>query len=119
MDDIATYSDALPDLPDVEQLPEVPSDPGSLQYPESDGFLTFPDNYFENFADYNQYYLDSRSERDALANIDYNNQSTALLQLEYIRTYEMIKIKTIVMGIFIFLIFVYTCKFFRRWIGGK
>lgn len=110
MDEIATYQDALPSYPDYET---------GLTYPESSGLLTFKDDYFNNFDDFNKYYIMSDAEHKALDSVDLSNSSVALIQMEYIRTYETIKIKETVTGIFVFIIFCMVCKFFRGWLGGR
>ena len=116
MDDIATYENAAPIIPTNQPLAPTLK-PTPVYYPDSDGFLAIPDD-ISTYDDFNNYYLSSDYEREYLQNIDNSNAGTALLQYEYLRTYELIKIKDGVFGIFGFIIFVYGCKFLRRLIGG-
>lgn len=114
--EIATYGDAVPIVPTNQPLAPT-LEPTPVYYPDSDGFLSLPDND-STYDEFNNYYLSSEYEREYLANIDNTDAGTALLQYEYLRTYELIKIKDGVFGIFGFIIFVCSCIFLRRLIGG-
>ena len=117
MSEIATYENAVPVVPSNQPLAPT-LEPTPVYYPESDGFLTIPDN-ITTYDDFNNFYLSSDYEREYLQNVDTQNAGTALLQYEYLQTYEIIKIKDGVFGIFCFIIFVHACRYLRGLIGGK